>query len=85
MAPEGYILEVQKSRIEIKAAKPAGFFYATQTLRQLLPVKIENAQKRKDTDWLVPVVSITDYPAFKWRGLCSMLHVIFFRRKMYFV
>ena len=31
MGPEAYSLEVQKNRIEIKAAKPAGFFYATQT------------------------------------------------------
>jgi hexosaminidase len=68
MAPEGYMLEVQKDRIEIKAAKPAGFFYATQTLRQLLPFEIESAQKQKPIDLLVPVVDITDYPAFKWRG-----------------
>jgi hexosaminidase len=68
MAPEGYILEVQKKRIEIKAAKPAGFFYATQTLRQLLPVEIERTQKQENKDWQVPVVEITDYPEFKWRG-----------------
>ena len=68
MAPEGYILEVQQNRIEIKAAKPAGFFYATQTLRQLLPSEIESQQKQPNIEWLVPVVSITDNPAFKWRG-----------------
>lgn len=68
MAPEGYVLEVDKDRIEIKAAKPAGFFYATQSLRQLLPFEIESTQKQKPVDWLVPAVSITDYPAFKWRG-----------------
>lgn len=68
MAPEGYVLEVQKNRIEIKAAKPAGFFYATQTLRQLLPVEIESAKKQEPIDWVVPVVEITDSPAFKWRG-----------------
>jgi len=68
MAPEGYNLEVQNDRIEIKAAKPAGFFYAIQTLRQLLPAEIESLRKRENIDWLVPVVSITDYPAFKWRG-----------------
>ena len=74
MAPEGYILEVQKNRIEIKAAKPAGFFYATQTLRQLLPAEIESAQKQNNIDWLVPVVSINDNPTFKWRGF--MLDVV---------
>ncbi|HEY3370721.1 MAG TPA: glycoside hydrolase family 20 protein [Prolixibacteraceae bacterium] len=68
MAPEAYSLEVSQKRIEIKAAKPAGFFYAIQTLRQLLPPEIESAQKQDKIDWLVPVISITDQPAFKWRG-----------------
>jgi len=68
MEPEAYSLEVSKNRIEIKAAKPAGFFYATQTLRQLLPFEIESAQKQEKTEWLVPVVSISDRPAFRWRG-----------------
>lgn len=74
MAPESYSLEVQKNRIEIKAAKPAGFFYATQTLRQLLPAEVESAQIQPNIDWLVPTVSITDNPAFKWRGY--MLDVV---------
>jgi hexosaminidase len=68
MGPEAYSMEVSKNRIEIKAAKPAGFFYAIQTLRQLLPLEIESSQKQEKVDWLVPVVSISDSPAFKWRG-----------------
>lgn len=68
MTPEGYSLEVQKNRIEIKASKPAGFFYATQTLRQLLPAEIESQQKQSNVEWLVPVANISDTPAFKWRG-----------------
>ena len=81
MAPEGYLLDVQKDRIKIKASKPAGFFYATQTLRQLLPAEIEGQQKQVNIDWLVPVVSINDSPAFKWRGF--MLDVVrhFFPKK----
>jgi len=68
MAPEAYVLEVQKDRITIKAAKPAGFFYATQTLRQLLPAEIESVQKQDQMECLVPVVSINDNPVFPWRG-----------------
>lgn len=68
MGPEAYSLEVSPKRIEIKAAKPAGFFYALQTLRQLLPPQIESVQKQAKIDWLVPSISITDHPAFKWRG-----------------
>ena len=74
MGPEAYSLEVQKNRIEIKAAKPAGFFYALQTLRQLLPAEIECSTKQDKIEWLVPVVSISDSPAFKWRGF--MLDVV---------
>ncbi len=65
---EAYVLDISKKGIEIKAAKPAGFFYAMQTLRQLLPAEIESSQKQEKTDWIVPVISISDSPAFKWRG-----------------
>lgn len=68
MGPEAYLLDVSPKRIEIKAAKPAGFFYAIQTLRQLLPIDIESSVKQSDIDWIVPVISISDQPAFRWRG-----------------
>ncbi|MCK9618571.1 MAG: beta-N-acetylhexosaminidase [Lentimicrobiaceae bacterium] len=68
LSDEGYMLEVRKNRIEIKAAKAAGFFYSIQTLRQLLPVEIENSRKQEKVDWLVPAISISDNPSFKWRG-----------------
>jgi len=68
MNPEAYLLEVTKNRIEIQAAKPAGFFYAIQTLRQLLPAEIESGEKQNKVEWLVPVINITDCPRFKWRG-----------------
>jgi len=68
MGPEAYTLDIQKNRIEITAAKPAGFFYAVQTLRQLLPVEIESSQIEEKVEWLVPVISISDSPVFKWRG-----------------
>ena len=67
-ADEAYALEVSRNRIEIKASRPAGFFYAMQTLRQLLPVEIESNQLQANAKWLVPVISVSDNPAFKWRG-----------------
>jgi hexosaminidase len=81
MDPEGYHLEIQKNRIEVKAAKPAGFYYAMQTLRQLLPVEIEKQQKQELVDWSVPVISITDSPAFKWRGFMLDVSRHFFPKK----
>ena len=80
MEPEGYTLEVSQKRIEIKAAKPAGFFYALQTLRQLLPPEIESA-KKENVDWLVPVISISDHPTFKWRGFMLDVSRHFFKKE----
>jgi hexosaminidase len=66
---EGYRLEVENEAIIIEAARPAGFFYALQTLKQLLPAEVLAAKKRTDKAPIaVPCVSITDEPLYSWRG-----------------
>ena len=65
---EGYTLSVTKEGVTINANKPAGLFYGVQTLLQLLPKEIESKDLVK-ADWKIPVVEITDYPRFVWRGL----------------
>ena len=70
LAPEAYDLQVTRERIVIEAARPAGFFYALQTLNQLLPSRAVIAGV-KATDvqaWTLPVVTIKDHPRFEWRG-----------------
>ena len=70
LAPEAYDLQVTRERIVIEAARPAGFFYALQTLNQLLPSRAVMAGV-KATDvqaWTLPVVTIKDHPRFEWRG-----------------
>ena len=69
LGSEGYALEVNADRIEIKAAGAAGLFYGVQTLRQLLPAKVFSTRRVENVDWVVPCVSITDHPRFGWRGL----------------
>jgi hexosaminidase len=69
LGPEGYRLEVMPKRIEIRAAQPAGLFYAGQTLRQLLPAAVYQARPAAGVRWSVPCVRITDRPRFAWRGL----------------
>ena len=81
MDPEAYSLDVQKNRIEIQAAKPAGFFYAIQSLRQLLPMEFERDFKLQEDEWLVPVVNIQDSPRFKWRGFMLDVSRHFFPKK----
>jgi hexosaminidase len=69
LGEEGYSLSVRPSGILIKANKPAGLFYAVQTLLQLLPKEIESVKPVAGIVWNVPVVEITDYPRFGWRGM----------------
>src|SRR6187455_2035859 len=67
---EGYQLSVSASNgVLITANDPAGLFYGAQTLLQLLPPAIESRSVVKNTLWSMPVVEITDYPRFGWRGL----------------
>lgn len=66
--PEAYNLEVSPTQIIVKASDAAGYFYAVQTIRQLLPPSIEIANS-KEQNWLVPSISIQDEPRFSWRGM----------------
>jgi hexosaminidase len=68
LGDEGYHLEVSNSEINLNANKEAGLFYGLQTLYQLLPKEIER-QSVTTANWVIPAVSITDYPRFAWRGL----------------
>lgn len=81
MKEEGYYLSVKSDGIEIIANKPAGLFYGAQTLWQLMPKEIEIDKKRDSINWQVPLVVITDYPRFAWRGLMFDVSRHFFTKK----
>ncbi len=65
---EGYRLTVTRSRINIRAFRPAGAFYGVQTLRQLLPPDIFRQAPVAGVPWTVRGVEIEDMPRFQWRG-----------------
>lgn len=69
LGKEGYLFDVTADGISIKANTAAGLFYGVQTLLQLLPKEIESKHKVSDINWIIPEVSIIDYPRFAWRGL----------------
>src|SRR5882724_2007338 len=69
LGAEGYTIDVSASKITVQANKPAGLFYAVQTIYQLLPKEIEGKMVSKKVSWSVPAVHISDYPRFGWRGL----------------
>ncbi len=69
MGDEAYTLSVAPGIIRIKAAKAAGFFYAFQTIKQLLPRNVMAGVRDENiTEWNIPAVEISDEPRFGWRG-----------------
>lgn len=65
---EAYKLIVNKEYIHVKSASGAGFFYALESIGQLLPSSFFSEKQQSNVDWGIPVVTIEDKPAFKWRG-----------------
>ena len=78
---EGYRISVKSSGIQVTANKPAGLFYGAQTIWQLLPQEIESNTRIKNVSWQIPLVEITDFPRFAWRGLMFDVARHFFTKK----
>ena len=68
LGTEGYRLESTTENVEITAAAPAGLYYGTRTLMQLLPPAILRDAPMPGMNWTVPAVTIEDKPRFGWRG-----------------
>ena len=77
---EGYRLNVTAKGVEIISARPAGMFYAVQTLLQLLPPEIESRKAVVKKNWQIPFVRIFDKPRFAWRGLMLDVSRHFFNK-----
>lgn len=65
---EAYLMEITEQSIEIQASSGAGFYYALQSLKQLLPPSFYSGSVQPEIAWGVPSVTIKDDPAFGWRG-----------------
>jgi hexosaminidase len=74
---EGYTLSVTQQGVKIQARKTAGIFYGLQTLRQLLQFAADEGKQ----PFRLPVLEITDYPRFKWRGLMLDVSRHFFSKE----
>jgi hexosaminidase len=62
---EGYLLEIGRKGVDLKARTPAGLFYGIQTLRQMLP----RENKDPGDGVTLPCLTIEDEPRFEWRGM----------------
>ncbi|MBT2367077.1 beta-N-acetylhexosaminidase [Streptomyces sp. ISL-10] len=72
LGEEGYRLQSSRGSLTITAHRPAGLFRGVQTLRQLLPSRVEE-DTRQPGPWQVAGGTITDSPRFAHRG--AMLDV----------
>ncbi|HEV2371470.1 MAG TPA: beta-N-acetylhexosaminidase [Streptosporangiaceae bacterium] len=66
--PEGYRLDTTTAGAQIEAMTAHGLYNGIQTLRQLLPVWVDSPHVMPGP-WTMPVVTITDYPRYTYRGL----------------
>ncbi len=68
LAAEAYTLDITSTSIRIEASSQSGYFYALQSLRQLLPAELELGYLQPEMQWAVPCVRIEDAPRFAYRG-----------------
>ena len=68
LAPENYRIEVCKKGVKVTAPDHNGFYYAVQTLRQMLPVGNYKAVSTPGS-WKLPCCIINDGPRFAYRGM----------------
>jgi hexosaminidase len=66
-ASEAYQLDVTAQAVTVRAGDRQGLFNGVQTLRQLLPVKVER-QVREPGPWLVQGGRVVDQPRYGYRG-----------------
>lgn len=66
---EGYKISIQPNKLIVKASTDAGFFYAIQTLMQLMPAEVYQKNFNDQTLVEIPCCEIKDFPRFPYRGL----------------
>jgi len=68
LGAEEYYLQVRTDGVDVEASAFGGFFYAIQTLKQMLPAEVYG-NKAVKAAWLLPCVTILDAPRFDYRGI----------------
>ncbi|HNC95019.1 MAG TPA: glycoside hydrolase family 20 zincin-like fold domain-containing protein, partial [Myxococcota bacterium] len=68
LPPEGYTLTVTSDGVHLSGADADGLFWATQSLRQLLPPENFQETAVAGVGWALPAVEVEDAPRFAWRG-----------------
>ncbi|MDH5602828.1 MAG: beta-N-acetylhexosaminidase [Cyclobacteriaceae bacterium] len=72
LGEEGYELSISEDQVKVTANGLAGIYYGIQTLRQLLPAKVE-LSVAQEGPWEIATGTIRDFPDMEYRG--AMLDV----------
>lgn len=72
LGDEGYLLTITDKLVTVAANKPAGLFYGAQTIRQILPAKVELGSEQEGP-WKLATGTVRDFPSYGYRG--AMLDV----------
>lgn len=78
---EAYQLVAREGGVVLTGSTPAGLINGTQTLRQLLDAGIYHPTKLDVAAWPIPPVTITDEPAYPWRGMMLDVARYFFTKE----
>lgn len=65
---EAYCITISSRQVLLEASGARGFFYALQTLQQILPTELFQARRNSSVSWVVPGLRIEDRPRFHYRG-----------------
>jgi hexosaminidase len=68
LGEEGYELNITKKLVSLTANTPEGLFRGVQSIRQLLPAKIEMTTKQPGP-WEIATGNIIDFPTYSYRGM----------------
>ena len=69
LGAEGYLLQADPKKVQIQAGEGAGFFYAIQSLMQLMPPAVYAREAVQGIHWYVSAAEIRDVPRFAYRGM----------------
>ncbi|MCX4330721.1 MAG: beta-N-acetylhexosaminidase [Muribaculaceae bacterium] len=68
LGDEAYTLDVTAEGVAITASKPAGLYYAFQTIKKIMPANVA-LDIYQAGSYSIPLVNIVDEPRYPWRGM----------------
>ncbi len=69
LGDEGYRLAVDADKVTLISSTADGVFYGVQTIRQLMPAKLESDGQGENNPMTILSVAVEDMPRFPYRGL----------------